>query len=528
MSQPSGRHDTGPALYWASIVLGLHENGASTAPENEEPSKGKPMTATKSSEHKRAGKSAAARPATTAETRPIADVLADFAAGLRHEDIPAEVRTRATHHMLDAAGIAVATTRYDHAHRVLTAMRGLAGEGRVPVIAMPARLPPRDAALVNGYLCHGLDYDDTHVAAIVHPTASIMPAVLSAAAMTGASGRAVVTAFVVGVEAAARIGAVAKSGFHQVGFHPTGMVGVFGCALAAGRLMGLNARELAMAQGIALSMASGSLEFVEDGAWNKRLHPGWAAQAGITAAALAQGGFVGATRPYDGRFGLFTSYMGTHAANAEPALATAGLGETWELMQTAIKPYPACHFTHACIDAALALRQKGALPERIRSIETRVPAGTFKVICEPEANKLAPANSYDAQFSVQWLTAAAFVRGKLGLAELDPAEIADPAILALTRKVRFAEYPESPFPKAYSGEVVVTLDDGRTLAHREHINRGAAERPLANAEIVAKFRDNVATRCDGETAARMERAMLGLDGAARGADVLEAFAVGAA
>jgi 2-methylcitrate dehydratase PrpD len=361
------------------------------------------------------------------------------------------------------------------------------------------------------------------VASIVHPTASIMPAVLSAAAMTGASGKAVVTAFIVGVEAVARIGAVAKSGFHQVGFHPTGMVGVFGCTLAAGRLMGLNARELAMAQGIAVSMASGSLEFVEDGAWNKRLHPGWAAQAGITAAALAQGGFVGATKPYDGRFGLFNAYMGAYAKDADHALATAGLGETWELMATAIKPYPACHFTHACIDAALALRQKGAFPERIKAIETRVPAGTFKVICEPEANKLAPANSYDAQFSVQWLTAAAFVRGKLGLAELDPTEITDPDILALTRKVKFADYPDSPFPKAYSGEVVVTLDDGRTLSHREHVNRGAAERPLSNAEIIEKFRDNVATRFDAETAKRMEGAMLGLDAAPRGADVLEAF-----
>lgn len=459
--------------------------------------------------------------------RPIVDRLAAFAAGLRHEDIPANVRTRAVHHMLDAAGIAVATTRYDHAHRVLTAMRGLGGEGNVPVLGFPARLPPRDAAIVNGYLCHGLDYDDTHVAAIVHPTASIMPAVLSAAAMTGASGELAVTAFVVGVEAVARIGAVARSGFHQVGFHPTGMVGVFGCALAAGRVMGLDARALAMAQGIALSMASGSLEFVADGAWNKRLHPGWAAQAGITAAALARDGFVGATRPYDGRFGLFTSYMGAYAKDADLSLATAGLGETWELMQTAIKPYPACHFTHACIDAALALRQKGAFPARIRSIETRVPAGTFKVICEPEASKLSPANSYDAQFSVQWLTAAALVRGKLGLAELDPAEIGDPEILALTRKVKFADYPDSPFPKAYSGEVVVTLDDGRTLSHREHVNRGAAERPLADSEIVAKFRDNASTRFDADTVARMEAAMLGLDRASRAVDVLSAFSPGA-
>jgi 2-methylcitrate dehydratase PrpD len=457
------------------------------------------------------------------EKHPITRALAAFAADHRGDDIPAAVRFRALHHMLDAAGIAVAASRYDHPQRVLTAIRGLSGEGSVPVIGLPARLPARDAALVNGYLCHSLDYDDTHVAGIIHPTSSIFPAVLSTAALVGASGSDVVTAYIIGVEAAARIAAVAKSGFHQVGFHPTGIVGVFGSALAAGRLMGLNRRAHEMAQGIAVSMASGSLEFVEDGAWNKRLHPGWAAQAGITAAALAREGFVGATRPYDGRFGLFNSYMGSYADKADHSLATAGLGQVWELMETAIKPYPACHFTHACIDAALALRRQGVTPADIRAIEVKVPAGTHKVICLPEANKLKPANSYDAQFSVQWLTAAALVKGRLGLAELEPDQIGDPEIMALTQKVRFADYPDSPFPKAYSGEVIVTLDDGRTLSHREHINRGAAERPLTNGEIVEKFRANAATAFGPGTVERMERAMLSLEAAGDAAAALAAF-----
>ncbi len=459
----------------------------------------------------------------TGPAAPITAELARFAARTAHTDIPASIRVRAVHHMLDAAGIAVAASRYDHAHRVLTAMRGLGGDGKVPVFGFPARLSPRDAAILNGYLCHGLDYDDTHVAGIIHPTASVLPAVLSTAAHVGATGQAMVTAFVIGVETAARIASVAKSGFHQVGFHPTGLIGVFGCALAAGRLMGLTEKQLAMAQGIAVSMASGSLEFVEDGAWNKRLHPGWAAQAGMTAAALAREGFVGATKPYDGRFGLYNAYLGSYREQADLSLATAGLGQVWELSQTAIKPYPACHFTHACIDAALAIRAKGIDLQRITAIETRVPSGTFKVICEPVANKLKPANSYDAQFSVQWLTAAALVRGRLGLAELEPAEITDPEIMALTQKVTYSTYEDSPFPKAYSGEVVVTLDDGRTVSHREHINRGAAERPLTNAEIVAKFRGNAATAFNDDVSARMEAAMLGLDAAPLAAEALAAW-----
>ncbi len=444
---------------------------------------------------------------------PIQEALAEFVTALDHDDIPATVRARALHHMLDAAGIAMASTRYEFAHKTLAGLRGIAGEGAVPVIAMPATLPVRDAATMNGFLCHGLDYDDTHVAAIVHPTASIFPAVMSAAAHVGASGRELVTAFIAGVETAARIGMVAKSQFHQVGFHPTGMVGIFGCALAAGRLMGLNKKQLMHAQGLAVSMASGSMEFLEDGAWNKRFHPGWAASAGITAAALAKEGFVGATNPYDGRFGLFNAYLGRSSRTEliDLDLATQGLGEVWELLATAIKPYPTCHFSHGAIDAALALRDEVGDHTKIKSIEVLVPEGVHATICEPEANKKRPQNDYDAKFSTHFLVAAALVRGRLTLDELEPDVLRDPHVLALADKLSYADDPQSPFPAAYSGEVLITMADGRTLRHREHINRGAADRPLSNEDIIVKFRDNAAMAVDRTTAQRQLAAMLDLD-----------------
>ncbi len=331
----------------------------------------------------------------------IADRLAAFATGLRHDEIPAEVRTRAVHHMLDAAGIALASTQYPFAEPVLRGLRALGDTGEVPVLGYPDRLGPRDAATMNGYLCHGLDYDDTHVAGIIHATASVLPATLSAAAMTGASGRDMVTAYVVGMETATRIGMCAKGAFHQVGFHPTGIVGIFGCTLAAGRLLGLSPEQLAHAQGLAVSMAAGSMEFLEDGAWNKRFHPGWAASSALTACALAREGFVGATRPYDGRFGLFNIYGGRVTDWIDLSLISAGLGERWELMLTAIKPYPTCHFTHGVIDCALALRDRAPL-DRIASIEAAVPAEVHKTICEPQANKRRPRNDYDAKFSTHY------------------------------------------------------------------------------------------------------------------------------
>ena len=436
--------------------------------------------------------------------------FARFASTTARVSIPESVRRRAAHLILDATGIALASAKHDFAQRTLTAFAGLGERGTVPVIGMPARLSPRDAATVNGLLCHGLDFDDTHLGSIVHATASVFPAVLSTALMVGTSGRDILDAYITGMEVAARVGAVAKGLFHEVGFHPTSVAGVFGCAVAAGMLMGLSESELARAQGIALSMASGSLEFLEDGAWNKRLHPGLAAAGGITAAALARQGFVGVGRPLIGRFGLYRMMLGSHAAACRYELATEGLGSVWAVDQTAVKPFPACHFAHGCIDAALVLHQR-IDPERIVSIETLVPAGVVQSVCEPAEKKKRPQNSYDAQFSVPYLTAAALIRGQVTLSEIAPDALADPAITALASKVRYSIDPDSTFPRAYSGEVRIVLDDGSTHTAREEVNRGAPDRPLADMEIVEKYRRNARTAISQERSDRIEKAILSVN-----------------
>jgi len=434
----------------------------------------------------------------------IAASLARFMADLSLERMPESVAALARYLVLDGAGIAFASGRFDFARRTLAAMRGLAdGGGEGVVIGFPDRLPFRDAAIVNGLLVHGLDFDDTHLGGVVHVTTSLLPTILAVGARLRRSGAEALAAYVGGVEAMARLGAVAKGGFHQVGFHPTGLVGAFACALAAGKLMGLDEQQLATAQGIVLSTASGTLEFLEDGAWNKRLHPGWAAAAGITAAALAQGGFVGATKAYEGRFGLYASHLQEHLARADLDLATAGLGEQWELMNVAVKPFPACHFTHACADAAIALRRVHRVdPASVRRIKALVPAETVKTICEPVANKRRPANAYDAQFSIPFIVASALRYGRFGLAELTDAALADCETLALAERVDYEADPASEFPRFYSGELILERSDGVVLRHREARNRGSSDRPLADAEILAKFAGN----CRGTPAeARADR-----------------------
>lgn len=442
----------------------------------------------------------------------VSQALARFAAEFSYESIPEEVRERAKLLILDAVGIAFASTRYDFAHRALSGVRALAGEGPHAVIGRPERLPVRDAALLNGILVHGLDYDDTHMSAIVHPTASAFPCALAAAERAGAPGSDLLAAYVLGVEVATRLGQINKGGFHHVGYHPTGILGHFACALVAGRLLGLSAGQLVHAQGIAYSTAAGPQEFLEDGAWTKRFHPGWAAASGITAAALAAGGFTGPTRAYEGRFGLFNTHLGATAAASDYAAATRGLGREWELFGVAVKPFPTCHFTHACADSALALvREHGLRPEDVRQVRALLPAETIPIVTEPVANKLRPSSDYDAKFSIQFILAACLARGRFGLAELAEDALKDPAILALAETVKAEADPDSPFPKYFSGGVVVTTRDGRELVHRERVNRGAGERALSAGEISAKFFENATLAVSRQRAEAVRQAVLGLD-----------------
>ncbi|MBC7284701.1 MmgE/PrpD family protein [Hoeflea sp.] len=438
--------------------------------------------------------------------------LANFTSGLSKDSMPVATRDRARHLILDGVGIALAATQFDFSHRTLAALREF-GDGNVDVFGYGARLPLRDAVMMNGFLIHGLDYDDTHTRGVIHATASCFPTALGMAVTTGASGSELLTAYIAGMEAATRLASVAKGGFHQTGFHPTGLIGAFACALIAGKLKGLTPKQLASAQGITLSLASGSLEFLQDGAWTKRLHPGWAGAAGITAAALARNGFFGPKAAYEGRFGLYASHLGALADACDLNLATEGLGDAWEVTQVAVKPLPACHFTHSCADAAMALRAEHALTaDQIDSVRALIPAEVVKTVCEPVQHKKRPQNSYDAQFSIPFAVATGLVHGRFGLAELEPEALANPQTLSLAEKVDYEIDPNSAFPKYYSGEVIVKLKDGRELRHREHMNRGSSDLPLSEEAIIAKFMENATTALSVEAAQRVQQAVLGMDG----------------
>ncbi|QYN18059.1 MmgE/PrpD family protein [Amycolatopsis sp. DSM 110486] len=441
-------------------------------------------------------------------TTTLAGRLGEFAAGIRFEDLPTAVVEQARHLALDAVGLAFCAADEPFAHRAREAFT-LLGSGDQPVLAVGDRLPARDAAMLGGILVHGHDFDDTHIGSIVHVSASALPASLAAAIAAGRTTRELLVAYVLAIEVSARVGLAAHGGFHDAGFHPTGVAGAFGSAVAAAKLGGLDAAGIAGAQEIVGSMASGILEFLEDGAWTKRLHPGWAAASGLTAAAFARAGWPGPGRVYEGRYGLYATHLGSRAW--DPDALTADLGSRWELLTTGVKPYPSCHFSHGFADALLTLRaDEGFTADDVEHIRCLIHPTAAAAVFEPAERKRRPRDLYDAKFSVPYIAGACLTRGRLTLAEFTEDSLADPAIHAVADRVDFADDPESRFPEAYSAAVEVTLRDGRRLFRREHVNRGHAERPLSVEDISAKYAANMALVVDEATAARVRSAVLAL------------------
>jgi 2-methylcitrate dehydratase PrpD len=443
-----------------------------------------------------------------ADNQTLSETLAAFVADAEAERIPAEVRQRAKMMLLDAIGVAFAATKFEFAQRALAGLR-LMGSGDSQVIGMPAKLALRDAVLLNGVLVHGLDYDDTYLPGSVHLSASIAPTALGVAAARGASGRDLLTAFALGLESGARLGAAGRGGFLRAGFHATSIVGTFACTLAAGRLMHMPADQLVMAQGIALSMTSGNMQPMQDGSWTKRMHPGLSGASGIMAATLAQQGYVGPREAYEGRFGLFPCFLGEHAKNADLGLVRDALGERWEFPRTSIKLYPACHQSHAFFNAAIGLAREHRLRvEDIESIRVRVAEPAVQLVCEPLAAKRKPESSYAAQFSLPYGIACCLTRGRFGLAEIEQPSYSNAALIALAHKVDYEVDPDSGFPKFRSGEVIVVLKDGRKLSKRESI---LPDEPATDEAILEKFVDTASSVMSAARARHLRAAVLDLE-----------------
>ncbi|TBL27968.1 MmgE/PrpD family protein, partial [Verrucosispora sp. SN26_14.1] len=349
-----------------------------------------------------------------------------------------------------------------------------------------------------------------------------------AAQAAGADGAALTTAVAVGIEVTVRLGMAGydpelnNSVFFEHGQHATSICGAMGAAVAAGMLVGLDEDGLLDVLGVTASMAAGVIEANRTGGTVKRLHCGWAAHSAVTAADLVRRGFTGPPTVLEGRFGFFTAFL---RGEADHAQVTDGLGERWAVPDIFFKPYPANHFTHAAIDAGLALRAQDVPLDRIDHIELRVPAAVIRTIGQPIDTKRTPDTGYQAQFSGPYAVVAGLFGGGglgLGLSDFTDDLARDPARRALMARVDVVADDECTkiFPYQFPAVVTVRTDDGRTWREEVLTNRGGPQRPLSDAELAMKFRDNVAGRLDPDTTDQVVAAVAGLADVTDVADLL--------
>ena len=415
--------------------------------------------------------------------------LVEFLHPLSAADLSAEVLDRARYFLLDYLACAIRGSREESSAAVQRMVQRMGANGCATVIGTRIRTIPGLAALANGAAEHAIEMDDTHSGGSIHLGATMFSAALALAeTMPDTSSDAFFAAVVAGYEAAARIAmAVQPKEHYALGFHMTPTCGVFGAAITSAKLLELSAGQTLAAVGIAGSMAAGSMEFLADGAWTKRIHPGLAAQNGIHAALLAAEGFTGPLRILEGRDGFLHGYT----RNPVPDRLTDGLGESFAILHTAVKPHACCRYMQGPIDAVLAIMREQKLDaNQIRRMEVAVLEAGWGIVAEPRAKKYSPESVVDMQFSMPFGAAVAVIDGAAGLNQFTVEKARSPKIRELIDKVTLVKDPriEATFPQEWPADVTIELESGERFEKFVRYPKGDPENPLTWEEMTAKFR----------------------------------------
>ncbi len=387
--------------------------------------------------------------------------------------------------LMDVAGLCVAARNSDY---LQAALRATGESGECTLIGHVGGYNVATAALCNGIAAHGEDFDDTFEGGPVHAGAVIIPALLATAEQHRLAGGDLARGIAVGCEVMCRLCLVAPKRVHKAGFHPTAVFGTLGAAAGVSSALRLDNAQWFNALGIAGSMASGIIEYLAEGAWTKRMHPGWAAQAGYRAARMAQAGFTGPRTLFDGEHGFFHAF-----ANGDGCDFTAmldGAGKQWLAADIAFKPYACGTMAHPYVDCARKLVAEGVRPDDVTAIECKTAEGIVHRLWEPLMAKQNPPNGYAAKFSIPYAIAVGMLRGDAGLIDYEEAVVHDPAVRALAGKVRYVVDPDNPYPRQFTGHVRVTLDTGEVREAAQGHFRGGREEPMSAVALEAKFEAN--------------------------------------
>jgi 2-methylcitrate dehydratase PrpD len=406
-----------------------------------------------------------------------------------YADIPADAVSAVKQEVLDSLATALGGSSKAGVGELVDMMKEWGGSRQSTVIAYGFRCPAPNAAQVNGTMIHALDYDDGHQTALVHiGCVTVSTAFAVAERMGKVSGKELITAIALGGDFMSRLGLASKPGSSALasGWHPTTLFGFLGSAAIAGRVMGFDEEKMINALGLAYHQCGGAGSGVADGALAKRMGPGLAAKAGITAAFMAERGITGERDPLEGRTGLLMTYMG---GDYDPRILTADLGRRFEVINIGDKPYPCCGLTHTCIDAALALKSRHNInPGEIKEINVYGGQSVYGLSQPPEVKK-EPRTIIDAQFSTPWTVATALVKGKVTVDDFTNEALKNIEILKLAKKINTRLEPSMDRHGVGPGGLTITMQDGSEYTEEVEHCLGSVERPMTFGDVVKKFRE---------------------------------------
>lgn len=415
--------------------------------------------------------------------------LVDFLTRLKFNDFPLETIDRAKYFLLDYLGVAARGAQEEPCavmYRTLRAMHP-SEEGTL-LVGRRGKLPAYLAAMFNGTAGHSIELDDVNNSASLHPAVAIFPTTLAMAQDQGKGPKEFITASIIGYEVAIRLGMALDPAMHYAhGFHPTATCGTLGAAAAAAKLLDLDEEQTASALGIAGSQAAGSMEYLSNGAWTKKMHPGWAAHSGITAAFLARNGYVGPSTIIEGKSGFLNSY--SDQSNHDKVLEA--LGDVYHIDRTSIKPHACCRYKQAGIDGILQIVAENDLtPDKIKKIRVGILSGGWDIVVDPPQQKLNPRSMVDAQFSMPYGAAVAVIHRRAFIDEYHTKHLDDPAVKELMKKVECFKDPEldKEYPARWPSKVEIETEAGEKYSVKVDFPKGDPENPLTWGELAVKFK----------------------------------------
>ena len=417
----------------------------------------------------------------------VTEKFSSWLSSFQVSDVSTRMREVAILDLVDAAGLCVAAAPEVYAKQLILSWDN---DGVCTAIGHSRGLDAAGAALLNGVGTHGEDFDDTLEGAPIRVGAMTIPAALAVGERFNLSGERVFLGICAGLEAVCRINTVAPGHIHKAGFHPVGVIGALGAAAASSVTLGLNKVQTTAAFGIAGSLSSGILEYLTEGAWTKRLHPGWAAQSGVKAAIIAKSGFFAPKTVLDGPNSFFRAF----APSSEPDFSEMldGVGSKWLAEDIVFKPYACGTMIHPYIDCMIELHRRGIKADQIVRISCKTGEGLVHRLWEPLAAKHSPPSGYAAKFSMPFCMAVSFFDGDAGLNQFSDQRVGDPDVIRLAERISYEIDPENEYPRNYTGHIKVELCSGEIIEIDQPHMRGGKREPLTEKQITEKFTNNCA------------------------------------